>query len=1797
MPDSIVVGKLVDGNGDPLGNTEIRLDVGGGRNFSMMIHGSTRADGSFRINHVPSGTYYSISGSIPQEFHSINSKVDVGPGERIDFGTVKLGAKEGNEFTRTKLSGETKPNSESEPKSGKQSEPGEKELVLTGKVVDTDGQPVAGAKVYVKDHQVQSAADGTFELTVPEESVQQKRGMPMLVALKDGFGRGFSSIKKDTSSGHELVLPKDTLPIEGTLIDPEGNPIANAKIKVEYISAVEDIEAYLEEARKPSASYYSLLNKRTNFLDDRMEPVTPDSKGRFKLGGIGENRIVGLRIAGDTIRLANPIVVTAKTKPISLRAHSGMMFGQLDMKTIHGHKPNIVCGPTQVINGIVVDSETGQPLRNVEIATDRFADVDIGNSRNLRTKTDENGRFQLLGMPVGEGNAITAQPASVGDDAIPYLPTDFEVPNPDRPGPVDITVKLQRGVFVRGTITDKATGEPVPGARVTYKPYNDNALAQKIYPESLPMAIDDWLTGADGKFQFVALPGKAIVGFWVVRESHYPAGQGWAEIPEERKSADGSIQAYGFPFNKQHPTAMKQLYVDTTEDINDFNIVLDPGRNIAVKMVDPDGQPITNVRVEQARSNVDGGYMVKQSEFEASGFLEGQKRTLVFDHKQSNLGAIRTVGFENTEPITVKLQPKSKITGRLVDGNNDPLAGQVRIDLENNESFFLQSLGTYTTDEDGRFELDAPPGEYTAHVETTEEFYQLTRKTFKVRVNQPFDFGTVDVVERTRQILAAVRAERAAKKAKEQEQKEKDAKQTPNSDRPVNHSISGTVVSAEGRPIAGATIEVDEIIQPEDTAEYLRAAARPEMTVASLPSSKSIKGDSISPVTSDANGKFTIDGIAPGHIAALKIRGDDFALTWTRIANAESKRLTILRRPGMFSDQYGKITIYGNNNPTVVCEATQVISGTLVDRETGAPLPDVEIYSDRFANLPFSEVRDLKTVTDDEGRFRLSGMPAGHTNGISAIPLVNGKSKLYVARDFAVEPHSGAKSVDVRFKLQRGILVKGKVVDKVTGKPIANAEVNYKPYRSNPLASKLYSEDWIPSPLEKRRTAEDGTFRLVALPGKSLVDVLTDDDSPYPSGQGWSEIPGVEKNPSGSIFVFGRFANALHPTAMKEIAVDETNHAAIDITFELDPGKKVPVNLVDQDGQPIVGAEMLYGHSSYRLDRREVVGNQVELSFAKGQQRTVAFYHKQRNLGAIHTIGFADESVTVQLMPNTTVTGKMVNAGGDPIVNALLRFDMVNRNGTVQSLPFKAYTNSKGEFKQLALPGNYKLQAEAPPADFFLIDYDLKVHSNTPINMGTFDPKKRTEEEFEKLNMRTVASKGREWNNVEPIVDGIEFKGIVVDLYGKPVAGATVRRGEIEATTGDDGSFSIKIPKTEVDKSANGQPYIEIEKVGYGPNFAQISSSVADQTILLPNDDHPIEGQLIDPEGNPVAGAAVTVDQYRRFAAGVLENRLKNAVENNQPVERLPQGTGGTLRKVKPVITDANGKFTIRGIGSGRIAYLKITGEKTALRKAIVGTTNQPAVQFENARANFLSDGVIHGRKPVLTCEPSQPIEGIVIDRDTKKPLAGFNVTSFGFLNDGPSQFVGQTDLKTKTDENGRFVLHGMPKGKGNSIIATAPTKGKFAQPFITQVADVPDARGLDPIKMEVGMQRGVWISGKVIDQDTGVGIVDVGVQYMPLDDNQEALKLDRLNQHLILDMYGCRTDKEGRYRFVGVPGPAILAPWVLYGSNYPAGQGYEAVEEILKPARQLGAAGSARPVVNRRHTKTLMFQLRAMKI
>lgn len=1007
---------------------------------------------------------------------------------------------------------------------------------------------------------------------------------------------------------------------------------------------------------------------------------------------------------------------------------------------------------------------------------------------------------------------------------------------------------------------------------------------------------------------------------------------------------------------------------------------------------------------------------------------------------------------------------------------------------------------------------------------------------------------------------------------------------------PSDTKIQGQLVDFEGMPIVGATVALKSISALDDADEFLSLAKAITTDLSQLPRGTSLPAAKIASVISNEQGRFELEGIGTDRLVQLRIDGAEIARTNARILTRQIEPVSVLRESGMFSQRIGEVTFHGQN-PTIVCQPTQPIEGIVVDRETGAPLAGVEIYSDVFSGLPISGVRDIKATSDIDGRFQLSGMPVGPDNSITAFPKVKGKNAIpYLARDFEVPEGDGVSLVEMRLELQRGTWIRGKVLNARTGQAVENCRVTYKPFLDNELAADLYSENSVPDPIGYLETQEDGKFELVALPGRAVLDVWVVDEPYFPPGQGWDQISQEHKDHLGNIQVIGYPSNREHPTMMKEINVvgDQPMEGLV---YELDPGKDIQINLFDPAGKPLEGVTIRYGLSG--LHDRQVCERTQTLAtgFLKGQSRTLNFHHVSRDLGLIRTIRFEDQSpLNLTLQPNAKFHGVLVDRNGDPIVRAKLRVDVSeNKNFHLNSLPFAINTDEQGRFHGTAYPGSYNFNVETSD-NFLLLARNISFQPAEDFDFGTVDLEANHKKILDEANSRNSSenvSEDRSNNNPGPIdiapkqdlerASSIEFTGRVVDLYGTPVPNVEILRPtskfpnrRLATTTDSDGHFVLRLPKSEVTTFADNRPLVFLKKAGYGQSTYCIDSTQKKQELTLANDDHPIQGKLIDPEGNPISGAQIKIEYITIFEANILAGTLQQAENDENILPLLPSGMRLPADHIPTVNSDLEGRFTIRGIGAGRLAQVVITGETTAIRKAIIATCDCGKVKYEDPKANTLSDGHIHGFEPTLVCEPSQPLEGIVVDRDTKQPLAGFAVSSYGFLNNGVEHYVGQDDLKTTTDRNGRFRLTGLPKGLGNSVIVTAPTRGEFAQPYITQTAEVSNGQGIDPVSLEVGMQRGVWIEGRVSDRETGDPIVDAGVQYMPLDSNSAAQGLDRMRQQLVFDYYGVRTDDNGEYRFVGLPGDAALGVWIFGDPSYPREPWIDSIPEEHKKKNRL---------------------------
>ena len=142
---------------------------------------------------------------------------------------------------------------------------------------------------------------------------------------------------------------------------------------------------------------------------------------------------------------------------------------------------------------------------------------------------------------------------------------------------------------------------------------------------------------------------------------------------------------------------------------------------------------------------------------------------------------------------------------------------------------------------------------------------------------------------------------------------------------------------------------------------------------------------------------------------------------------------------------------------------------------------------------------------------------------------------------------------------------------------------------------------------------------------------------------------------------------------------------------------------------------------------------------------------------------------------------------------------------------------------------------------------------------------------------------------------------------------------------------------------------------------------------------------------------------------------------------------------------------------------------------------------------------------------PTRPIEGIVRDIDTKKPLAGIMVRGERSLG-SPAKYV-----QAITDAQGHYRLVGLPRGREGNVRAVAPVdfplrgygdckdapRGPRDEdlPYLPAGIEVGQPGGIGPIKLDIDLKRGVWVTGRVIEEDTGKP-VRAQVEYYVFADN-----------------------------------------------------------------------------------------------
>ena len=295
-----------------------------------------------------------------------------------------------------------------------------------GQVIDPDGKPVPGAKVdltpaygYLRKPNTlvvstTAGADGRFIIEVPE--TREFEHSQIVSAAAPGFGVGWvKTIPGDRLDNLRLQLEVDDAPIDGQIVDLEGNPIVGASLRVIQINAspLNDLGPWLAAVERKEGDSWELEHRYlSRYTLEPSSTVMTDAEGRFRITGIGRNRVAWLQLEGPKVVSEQLRVLTRPGKAVEVPHGGGdHETGEpLVATTYFGASFRHAAAPTRSILGVVRDADTKKPLAGVPIRSRTLATRPNHLDDIAQTVTDAEGHFRLTGMPKGNGNTIVAVP-------------------------------------------------------------------------------------------------------------------------------------------------------------------------------------------------------------------------------------------------------------------------------------------------------------------------------------------------------------------------------------------------------------------------------------------------------------------------------------------------------------------------------------------------------------------------------------------------------------------------------------------------------------------------------------------------------------------------------------------------------------------------------------------------------------------------------------------------------------------------------------------------------------------------------------------------------------------------------------------------------------------------------------------------------------------------------------------------------------------------------------------------------------------------------------------------------------------------------------------------------------------------------------------------------------------------------------------------------------------------------------------------------------------------------------------
>ena len=380
---------------------------------------------------------------------------------------------------------------------------GEK-LIYSGRVVDSDRGPVAGAEVLysVKFNSSESvtrtAADGTFHFEFPRPDGVE-RDKVSIVATHPNHAIGWRNLPLKTTM--EVVIQLGTPGvISGRILDAASDPIQNAEARIKSLFSSGPISS------DPIIPISWELFAGSDIISI-IPPAKTDANGEFVFRRLPPDVTASLVIQepGFAKEMRYPVPTGAQGLEFRLKREA-RIEGQLSY------------------------AGTGAPVESATIALLRISPLTVGVGPE-QASVDENGNYFLKNIAPGMYNLYLNE----GPEGWTAASNEFiKIVEGQTVSNLDLT--LVRGGYITGRVTDQDTKEPIANHHISF---HDSAR-----PEFGHIG-NGTRTDETGAYHFRAAPGRVLVSTF--------APQGYQDIGQVTRYVnvvEAETVTFDFQFSK-----------------------------------------------------------------------------------------------------------------------------------------------------------------------------------------------------------------------------------------------------------------------------------------------------------------------------------------------------------------------------------------------------------------------------------------------------------------------------------------------------------------------------------------------------------------------------------------------------------------------------------------------------------------------------------------------------------------------------------------------------------------------------------------------------------------------------------------------------------------------------------------------------------------------------------------------------------------------------------------------------------------------------------------------------------------------------------------------------------------------------------------------------------------------------------------------------------------------------------------------------------------------------------------------